>query len=90
MKPGTRVRRAPDCVAESVGDEVVVWLGSDRTLHHLDRSGALVWAHLEHPTTAGEVARRVSDQVGQHTELVRRDVLDFLADLVQRSLLVTP
>jgi hypothetical protein len=90
VRPETRLRRAPDCVAESVGDEVVVWLGADRTLHLLDPSGALVWAQLEHPVTAGDVVRKVTDQVAGDPAVVGRDVLAFLAEMTSRSLLVTP
>jgi hypothetical protein len=71
------------------GDGAVVWLEDAQTVHQLDIAGTMVWACLEQPGTAEEVAGRVAELVDAPGDVVQRDVRNFLETMRDRLLVVT-
>lgn len=84
------MRRASGTVTEVLGLEAVVWLETDRSLHLLDAAALAVWAALgPHPQDPEDVARAVLRGVEGDPQRVRDEVLTFLAQLTNQSLVVT-
>lgn len=83
-----RLRQASGTTTELLGNEAVVWLDRDHTLHLFDGSGTIVWRCLETPATSSEIVVRVTTQVEGSQPNAASEILAFLDNLRRRSLIV--
>jgi len=87
---GTAVVHRPG-VAFVDGDERVVLLDLDRLAQPpfvLEGSGQLMWGRLATPVTVDALVEGVAEHYGEAVETVRPGVVAFVADLIERDLLV--
>lgn len=85
----TRPAQADGTVSEVVGDEIVVWLGTDRSLHLLNPVGAWVWQRLDGTRTSDEIADAAVVLAGASEEAAARaQVLAFIRELARHGLVV--
>ncbi|HEX5532294.1 MAG TPA: PqqD family protein [Actinomycetales bacterium] len=82
-----RVVAASGTVWETVGEELVVWHGEDRTLHRLDPVGRWLWDLLEGGLTITQAEQLAAGTAGpEDGARARREVRDFVDSLRQRGL----
>jgi hypothetical protein len=83
--PGLQFVRAPDAVWRSIPEMLAVTVGAAAPLR-ITGSAALVWQHLEHPTTAQALVAALEQQVGTSSARLDEDVRRLLDDLVEHGL----
>jgi hypothetical protein len=83
---GARPVAAP--VEEALLDgELVLYNPVDHRIHHLDRTGALVWQLLDGTATVGELVDDIAEAFGAPAEQIEADVADILTSLAGEGLL---
>lgn len=83
--PGVHFVRAPGAVWRSIPEMLVVTVGAAAPLR-ITGSAALVWQHLEHPTTAHALVAALEQEVGTSSGHLEEDVQRLLDDLVEHGL----
>lgn len=81
----SRFIRAPEVLWRQLDDVVLVRTVANPEVVELIGTGVLLWVALVEPITADELATELAAVVGAPVEVVARDVLTALADLVQRG-----
>jgi len=82
-------RPAAAAVEEALLDgELVLYNPVDHRIHHLDRTGAVVWQLLDGSATVGELVADIAEAFGVPTEQVEADVSEILISLAGEGLLV--
>lgn len=80
----TRYSRLPDIEAAPLQEETVLYLPALKKFCLLNRSAAFIWAELQTPRTAAELATRLQTAFTGADEVVAaRDVTDTLRQLVE-------
>lgn len=81
-------RPAPAPVeAAELDGELVLYNPVDHRIHHLDRTGSLVWQLLDGEATVGELIDDLADAFQVPVEVMELDVQDLLTDLHGEGLL---
>ena len=79
----TRYSRLPDIEAAPLQEETVLYLPALKKFCLLNRSAAFIWAELETPRTARELAARLQAVFsGADDAVAERDVSDTLRQLM--------
>jgi len=68
--------------------EMVLYNPEDHRIHHLDRTGALLWQLLDGSATVGELADDIADAFGSPLQQVEADLAELLTGLEGEGLLL--
>ena len=79
--------RSPAVHTVEIDGEAVLLDEAQDRLHHLNATGALVWACLDGVSTVGEIASDLSNEFGQEYAEVLRDTLAITTQLADEGLL---
>jgi hypothetical protein len=94
LPPDTRVRPSADVVARLIeGQLLIVPLVSgvgdlEDELYTLNETGRAIWEKLDGSRTIDEIAREMSREFDVAEEVVQRDVIELVEDLLGRKILV--
>jgi hypothetical protein len=94
LAPEARVRPSADVVARLIeGQLLIVPLVSgvgdlEDELYTLNETGRAIWEKLDGSRTIDEVAREMSREFDVAEEVVQRDVIELVEDLLGRKILV--
>ena len=89
MSSASRFRiNAPEVVAETIEDEVIVIHLKTGTYYSLRKSGAAVWQLLESGATVEESAAAIQARYDGDPELIARSVAELVEQLVKEELVV--
>src|SRR5215211_5435309 len=85
---GLPAARDEGLLVEKLGDETVIYDAESTEAHCLSATAAVVFAHCDGRTTVDELVARASERLDEPVD--SRVVLDALAQLEERNLLVGP
>ena len=88
LKEDTRLRLADENVWSGLGEAVVILDLASSSYLSLDGVGAAVWDSLAEPCTFGELEARLAADYEVDPEQLSEDLRAFLADLLDRGLVV--
>jgi hypothetical protein len=74
--------------SEVLDDEMVVYDGASRTLHHLNRAATLVWLYCDGEHTIDSISEKLANESVTAPDAIRRDVVALVQELDAASLLV--
>jgi hypothetical protein len=80
------VVRDGEPIATTIDDEVVMLSPRAQAYFGLGTVGSEIWHAIEQPRRVDEICATLSQQFEIDAETCRREVLDFLNDLVERGL----
>jgi hypothetical protein len=86
----TKLRKNPEVVMRELAEGeggVLLHLGSGQ-YHGVNPVGLAIWELLEDGCTAGQIVERLRDRVEEPPESLQSDVLQFLAGIQKRDLVV--
>lgn len=92
-EPGTRSFDRDACfvpadvVAAELDGEIVLYNPQDHRIHHLDRTGSIVWQLLDGEATLGELADDIADAFGAPVDVVEADLRALFEELHGEGLL---
>jgi len=69
-----------------IDDEAVLYDEAGENLHHLDRIATVVWQLIDGQATAGAITDDLAEAFNADHLTVQADVLNLLADLVEKGL----
>ena len=87
VRPDALLRRAPDALAEPVGDATLVLDAGRDAYVRLNRTGGWLFERFAEPATPAAVAEMLAAHAGIAGERALADVLAFCEDLTRRGLL---
>jgi hypothetical protein len=73
---------------EEFDDGAVIWQPQGQRLHLLDVPGRELWRRLGQDSELAEVFAETGSDFGADADVIRRDAMPFLADLVAKGLLI--
>ncbi|MES2045406.1 MAG: PqqD family protein [Pseudomonadota bacterium] len=82
------VTRHQDMIAADVGDEAVILDVQSGYFFQLNPTAARIWTLLESQISAGELCAKMADSYSVDPALCRDDVMDFIADMRDRGLIL--
>jgi hypothetical protein len=83
------VARNPRILWRRSGDRVVLRHRTGTDTHVLEGTGALVWLHLEQPTSVSDLVDGFTREFAAREAEVAEDLGSFVEQLVGRDILVT-
>lgn len=82
------VPRVPGTVASvEVDGDTVVYDGASKSVHVLSPTATLIWSGIDGHTSLGQISRDLGRSFGADLDIVRSDVLDLAADLMEKGLI---
>ena len=83
----TVLRRNPAVVGADVADDAILLDIDSGYFFQLNRTGARIWAFIEQPQTLGALCDQMAAGHKVDVAECRRDVTEFVADLLERGVL---
>lgn len=83
----TMLRRKAAVVGADVADDAILLDIDSGYFFQLNRTGAKIWAFVEAPQTMGALRAHMAARYKVDVEECRRDVTEFVADLIERGVL---
>ena len=87
INDATRLRRKPGLVAADVADDAILLDIDSGYFFQLNRTGSRIWALVAQPQDLGAVCDQMAGGFRVDPETCRRDVTEFVADLLARGVL---
>jgi len=88
IKDTMMVTRHQDMIAADVGDEAVILDVQSGYFFQLNPTAARIWALLESQISAGDLCAKMAESYSVDPALCRDDVIDFIADMHDRGLIL--
>lgn len=83
----TRLRRKAAVVSADVADDAILLDIDSGYFFQLNRTGTRIWAFVETPQTLAALCEHMAASHKVDGEECRRDVTEFVADLIERGVL---
>ena len=83
----TLLSRKAALIGADVADEAILLDVDSGYFFQLNRTGARIWAFFEQPRTMGALCEHMAASHRVDVEDCRRDVTEFVADLIERGVL---
>ena len=80
-------RRSEDVVWRMIDDEVVILTADGREIHTLNKVGSIIWELADGTRSIIEIVRSIYERFDVDFEVAKVDVLEFVAQLVDKNLL---
>ncbi len=83
-----------DIVAREIdGESLIIPITSgvgdmEDELYSLNESGKIIWDKLDGEKTLGQIYEELADEYGDSDEEIKNDIVNFVAELVKRNILV--
>lgn len=84
---GTMLRRKAAVVSADVADDAILLDIDSGYFFQLNRTGTRIWTFVEAPQTLGALCDHMAANYRVDDEACRRDVITFVADLIERGVL---
>jgi hypothetical protein len=81
------VKRNPQVAWRELDGQVMLVTPADAVLHLLNDVGSFLWKQIDAPRTAAELADAVFAEYQVDQETARRDVAEFLGEILGRQML---
>lgn len=88
LNPNTTLRRSPEPMQASLGDEVVMMSLEQGNYYGLDPVGAHIWELLSEPLTVNELVEKLLTTYAVDRAVCERETLAFLNRLLEEKLVV--
>lgn len=82
-----RVRRNPLAAWRELDGQIMLVTPADATLHLLNDVGSFIWKQLDAPRSTGELAAALCAEYEVDEDTARRDVTDFLDEILGKDML---
>lgn len=86
MNLQTRVKRTDKVLSTPVADELVMFEPDDGKYYGLNEIATAIWEKLEKEMTVEQLCDTLTSEFDVSTEQCRKDVLDFLPQLIDKGL----
>ena len=83
----TRLRRKPGLVGADVADDAILLDIDSGYFFQLNRTGSKIWSLVAEPQDLRTLCDRMAGSFRIDPETCRRDVTEFVADLLERGVL---
>lgn len=80
-------RRSEDVVWRMIDDEVVILTADGREIHTLNKVGSIIWELADGTRSIIEIVHSIYERFDVDFEVAKVDVLEFVAQLVDKNLL---
>ena len=70
-----------------LGEETIILAQEGESIHSLDEVGTFFWETIDGKRSLGEILPLICAEYDADEEIIRADLLDFIADLAEKGIL---
>jgi len=81
------IQKSDKCVYREIDGETAI-MTEDETLHLLNKVGTRIWELSDGTNTVSNITTKICEEFDVEEEIASRDTLDFIDQLIKKSLCV--